>query len=81
MKSSKDEAYENLREQVEKLVGDMGDTELDTLCQWISDRLDDANQQGYQEGVQETKQQMSMAATVSGLWKEYEKIEKTSHEL
>lgn len=78
-----DVAYENLCEAVGDLVGSEfaeGD-KFEPLCQWISDRLDDANRAGYQEGVQETKSQCSHAATILELYETWQRIEKMSHEL
>jgi hypothetical protein len=75
-----DIAYDNLCEALAGVVP-LSDEQIDKLAEWVSDKLDAANRDGYSEGVQETKSQCSMAAVILKLEKEWALIDKTSHEI
>lgn len=76
-------AYKILCEAIEVLVGDefARSSRFESLCQAIHGMTDAANRDGYEEGVQETKQQCSQAADILGLRDEWQRIDKTSHEM
>lgn len=77
---TEDIAYANLCEDLRGIVA-LSDEQIDKLAEWVSDKLDAANRDGYSEGVQETKSQCSQAAVILKLEKEWELIDKTSHEV